>query len=270
MKQKYLYPLLFILVTVSLYYIEKYVDRQTEVYPKTTGKGPDYSEFDATFLPISTTGIIVNHSGYSLSYSEDHEQAEWVAYELKKTQLSKNEFERPYFVQDRDISTGSADYRNYRNSGFDRGHLCPAGDRSYNYEVYHETFLTSNISPQQHDFNSGIWNRLEQKIRYWARRYDGVYVITGGVLEDDLNTIGEERVAVPREFFKIVLDASNGRYKAIAFLIPNKPSDSSFFEFVVTIDTIEEKTGIDFFPGLSEKIEKDLESSIDLKAWGKK
>ena len=180
MNRKYLYPLLIIVVTVLLYYADNYVDRQNEDYPKTAGNEYNYEEFNSSFLPKSTTGDIVNHSAFSLSYSEAHEQAEWIAYELQKDHLSKNEFDRPYFVQDRSVKTGSADFRNYKNSGYDRGHLCPAGDRRYDYDAYHETFLTSNISPQDHDFNAGIWNRLEQKVRYWAKRYDGVYVVTGG------------------------------------------------------------------------------------------
>jgi endonuclease G len=270
MNRKYLYPIIIILVTAILYFVEKYVDRENEDYPETAGTKTKYHEFDTSFLPASTTGVIVNHSSFSLSYSEAHEQAEWVAYELRKEHLSRNDFERPYFIQDRSISSVSADYRNYKNSGYDRGHLCPAGDRRYDYDAFHETFLTSNISPQDHDFNSGIWNRLEQKARYWASRYDGVYIVTGGILDDDLKRIGEEAVSVPEEFYKIILDSSNGNYKAIAFLIPNRPSEASIYEFVVSIDSIEARTGIDFFPNLVDSVELALESGSDLNAWGKK
>lgn len=270
MNRKYLYPLLIIIVTVALFYTEKYIDKQNEDYPEVAGGKTDYTEFDETFLPSSTTGTVVTHSYFSLSYNEKHEQAEWVAYELKMEQLSKNNFKRPYFVEDRSVKSGSADWRNYKNSGYDRGHLCPAGDRRFDYKAYHETFLTSNISPQNHDFNSGIWNRLEQKVRYWAQQYDGVYVVTGGILKNGLETIGDEQVSVPKEFYKIVLDKYNGKYRAIAFLIPNRPSDKSFYEYAVSIDAIEEKTGIDFFPKLPENIEKELESEVNLKAWGKK
>lgn len=272
MNRKYLYPILVILVTIALYYIEKYVDRENEAYPKTSSATTDFSssEFDESFLPSSTTGVIVKHGYFALSYSEEHEQAEWVAYELSEKHLSKNEIERPYFVEDRLVKTKSADYRNYKNSGYDRGHLCPAGDRRFSFDAYHETFLTSNISPQNNEFNAGVWNSLEQKVRFWAEKYKGVYVITGGVLKNGLETIGDEKVSVPEEFYKIIVDASDGNYKAIAFLIPNEPANKSFYDYVVTIDTIEEKTGIDFFPKLSEEIEKNLESTIYLKAWGKR
>ncbi|MFT5981718.1 MAG: endonuclease G [Ulvibacter sp.] len=272
MKRKYGYTIIIVIITIGLYYAENYVDKFNEDYPdnNSTEASRVTSAFDDSFLPTSTTGVIVKHAYYSLSYSETHEQAEWVAYELKKEHLKKNNFERPYFVEDRSVKTKSANYKNYKNSGYDRGHLCPAGDRKFSYNAYHETFLTSNISPQNHDFNAGVWNSLEQKIRFWAEKFDGVYVITGGVLKNGLKRIGEEEVAVPQEFYKIVIDVSEGGYKAIAFLIPNRPTDKSFYEYAVAIDEIEHKTGINFFSNLSRNIEKELESSNTMKPWRKR
>lgn len=255
---------------MGLYYAEDYINLDDNIFSDNSSSIEAYSEeFDASFLPISTTGAIVTHNSYTFSYSEKHEQAEWVAYELKQSDLSNNSFERPYFNEDKSVKTQSADWRNYKKSGYDRGHLCPAGDRKYTYEAYKETFLTSNISPQDREFNAGIWNRLEQKVRFWADKYDGVYVVTGGVLKGDMETIGYEDVSVPNEFYKIVVDVTDGKHKAISFLIPNKPSNKSFYEYVVSIDEIEAKTGIDFFADLPDSIEDKLERTIDLKAWGR-
>jgi endonuclease G len=267
MNRKYLYPLLIILVTAALYYGEKYADKKNEDYPKTTNANTSYSEFDDRFLPTSTTGVLVSHQYFTLSYAEDHEQAEWVAYELQKSQLKNSDFKRPYFVQDRSVSSGSADWRNYKNSGYDRGHLCPAADREFDYDAYHETFLTSNISPQNREFNGGIWNKLEQKTRYWAKKHDGLFVITGGVLEAGLSTIGDENVSVPKEFYKIIFDKRNDENKVIAFLIPNKPTEKSFYEYTVSVDEIEAKTGIDFFSQFSETVQEKFESGVDRKGW---
>ncbi len=269
MNNRKTYTLLLVVTVIGLYYLERYVSKNNIKYPEVTTPKTETGEFDNSYLPTSTTGTIVHHTFYSLSYNESFEQAEWVAYELQKKQLSKNEFERPYFVQDKKVKTKSADWRNYKNSGYDRGHLCPAGDRRFAYDAFHETFLTSNISPQNHDFNAGIWNKLEQKTRYWAKKYDGVYVVTGGVLKKGLPTIGDEKVAVPQYFYKIIVDASNKKHKAIAFLIPNQPVENSFYQYVVTIDEIEKQTGIDFFQQLPDDIENIMESTIDLKAWGK-
>ncbi|MCB0382174.1 MAG: DNA/RNA non-specific endonuclease [Psychroserpens sp.] len=219
------------------------------------------------FLPSSTTGQVVHHDNYSLSYSETHEQAEWVAYELKKTHLSNTNFKRPYFEIDEAVKTGAAHWRNYKNSGYDRGHLCPAGDRRFSKEAHDETFLTSNISPQEHQFNSGIWNTLEQKVRYWASKYDGVFVVTGGVLKGKMKTIGEEAVSVPNQFYKVLIDTNTGTPKMIAFLIPHEDSNEPLYKFVVSVDEIEALTGIDFFAELEDRIENKLEASSSYKDW---
>ena len=214
------------------------------------------STYSYSYLPTSTTKQIVKHKYYTLSYSEKFEQAEWVAYKLKKEYLKNNDFKRPYFIEDPKVSTGSADWRNYKKSGYDKGHLCPAGDMEFSEDAYNDTFYTSNISPQKHDFNSGIWNRLEQKTRYWAGKYNDIYIVTGGILKDSDKKIGTEKVAVPKYFYKIILAKAGKEHKAIAFLVPNENSDNSIYDFVVSIETLEKMTGIDFFPNL-----KNLKSS---------
>lgn len=225
----------------------------------------DTTAFD--YLPSSTNNQIVVHDNYTLSYMEEYEQAEWVAYELKKEDISNSNFNRPFFIEDSKVKTGSADWKNYKRSGFDKGHLCPAGDRKYTKKAFDETFLTSNISPQKHGFNDGVWNRLEQKVRYWATKYDNVYVVTGGLLEKGLTTIGKEDVAVPNYFYKVILDNSNGNFKMIGFLVPAIDSDEPLYSFVVPVDEIEKRTGIDFFPKLDDKSEVILEKNSDYKSW---
>ena len=216
-------------------------------------------------LPSSTTGQIVTHDYYTLSYYEKYEQAEWVAYDLQKAHLSKIKRKRPYFEKDGKVTTKSAHYKAYKNSGYDKGHLCPAGDRRFSKKAHNETFLTSNISPQKHDFNAGIWNRLEQKTRYWANKYDGVYVVTGGILTDNLKTIGRDKVSVPTQFYKIIFDYTEP--KAIAFIIPHKESNKALYKFTTSIDHIEQLTGIDFFAALPDTLENRLESSDSYKDW---
>ncbi|KAF2334423.1 DNA/RNA non-specific endonuclease [Flavobacterium daemonense] len=216
------------------------------------------SLYTISYLPTSTTGQIVKHKYYTLSYNEKFEQAEWVAYELKKEYLKNGDYKRPYFIEDPKVTTGSADWRNYKKSGYDKGHLCPARDMEFNESAYNDTFYTSNISPQDHDFNSGIWNRIEQKTRYWAGKYNDIYIVTGGILKDSDKKIGTENVAVPQYFYKIIVAKSGKEHKAIAFLVPNEFSYKSIYDFVVPIETVEKMTGIDFFPNL-----KNLKSSKD-------
>lgn len=217
-------------------------------------------------LPTTTTGQVVKHDYYTLSYAERYEQAEWVAYWLKPSS-GKTNFKRPYFTADPKVATHSADYRNYKNSGYDKGHLCAAADMKFSKEAFDDTFYTSNISPQKHDFNDGVWNRLEEKSRYWAGKYNALYVVTGGVLSGKLKTIGREKVAVPDYFYKILLQGKPGSYNVIAFLVPHHNSQEPLYKFVVSIDAIEKATGIDFFPQLDDATENALEKNTDYKAW---
>ncbi|AEH01343.1 DNA/RNA non-specific endonuclease [Lacinutrix sp. 5H-3-7-4] len=266
MSKKTTYSILTALILIAVYSFNLYSEKQAQQEVVNTGKKVK-SNTNEYFLPTSTTGQVVHHDGYSLSYSELHEQAEWVAYELKKSHLSNTNFKRPYFEIDNAVKTKAAHWRNYKKSGYDRGHLCPAGDRKYSKAAHDETFLTSNISPQKHNFNAGVWNRLEQKVRYWASKYNGVFVVSGGILKGKMKTIGDEKVAVPNQFYKIVIDNNNGKTKMLAFLMNHEASNLPLYKFVVPVDTIEKLTGIDFFAELDDNIENSLEASGSFKNW---
>ena len=223
------------------------------------------SVFD--FLPTSNTNKIVKHDYYTLSYNEKYEQAEWVAYQLKSEMITQNHFNRPFFIEDNLVPTHSADWRDYKKSGFDKGHLCPAGDMKFSKKAFDDTFFTSNISPQKHDFNDGVWNRLESKVRYWAQKNNSIYVVTGGVLQENLPEIGRENVAVPNAFYKVLLKNDGGNYKMIAFLVPSQDSDEPLYKFVISTDELEKLTGINFYPALPDSLENVLEKNKDYKDW---
>jgi endonuclease G len=255
--------------TFFLFYIESCKEVSLDEQSTTPSISDEVFSTDFNYLPSSTTNQIIEHQFYTLSYSELHEQAEWVAYELKKEYISSRNLKRPYFNQDAKVETKSADWRNYKNSGYDKGHLVPAGDMKFSEDAFTDTFFTSNISPQLASFNNGVWNRLEQKVRYWAEKYDGIYVIAGGVLESELRTIGEEEVAVPNYFYKVLLDTdeTTNHVKMIAFLVPHEGSNQPLYEFVVSVDELEQLTGIDFFPNISNQLETELERKSDYKSW---
>lgn len=227
----------------------------------------DKTEIPDFFIPASTTGVIVSHNHYSLSYHEAYEQAEWVVYTLKKEHLTYDARRRPDFIEDPYVRSKSADWRNYRRSGYDRGHLCPAGDRRFSELAYKETFYTSNISPQDPEFNAGIWNELEKQIRYWSKRYGTLHVVTGGVLEPGLKRIGEEGVSVPHAYYKIVGRGNSKDLTVLGFVIPNKPGDSPLQEFLVPVDRIEELTGINFFQELPDREEEEMEKKVMRETW---
>jgi len=266
-KKAIAYPLLVLLLSLIIYILNPYSDTKEKVKKSASSNSSSSDSLPFNYLPTSTTGQIIKHDFYTLSYNEKAEQAEWVAYELTKAQLGRTHRKRPYFIRDKKVKTRSADYRNYKKSGYSKGHLCPAGDRKFSKEAFKETFLTSNISPQKLDFNAGVWNRLEGKVRYWASKNKRLYVVTGGVLTSNLKTIGREEVAVPKQFYKILLDYTEPQIKAIAFLMPHQNSKKPLFKFVVSIDEIEQLTGIDFFPALPDDLEEKLESTSNYKNW---
>lgn len=205
---------------------------------------------------------IHTYSSFSLCYRESYELAEWVCYELTREELAKNVRRSNAFRPDENITTGSAELEDYRNSGYDRGHLAPSGDMLFSAQANSECFLLSNITPQNASFNSGIWNELENQVRRWAEQYGRVFVITGPVLEKsaaEYETIGKNKVVVPEYFYKIVLtpvyaddeDAASPRdcerIIVSAYIIPNKKCSDRFWNYKVPVSEVERRTGLDFF-----------------------
>lgn len=218
-------------------------------------------------IPELTHGdsLFVAHEAYSLSYNEDHEQANWVAYKLLREKCIKNAARSNRFVVDKKVKTGTANNADYLKSGYDRGHLAPAADMAWSEISMQESFYYSNMSPQTPGFNRGIWKNLEDQVREWAKQYDSIYIVTGPILTDSLPTIGPNKVSIPAYYYKVVADIN--LKKGIAFLLPNNSSSLSLQSFVVSIDDIESLTGINFFPLLTETDEYHIESLYCIPCW---
>ena len=222
------------------------------------------------FWPESTLPVF-HHSTFTLAYDEDHEQVRWVAHILTREQLDRKFVKRTdWYEADPSIPTGSAEFYDYKGSGYTKGHLVPSGDRAWSRKVNEETFLMSNISPQDYHFNSGVWRELEENIRDWARTNEQLYLVTGPVFGTDAPTIGKNVVTVPEAFFKVVLDLELPERKAIGFVIPNEKTDLPLEDFAMPIDAVEEMTGIDFYDLLitDDEMEAELESEFDIELWG--
>lgn len=219
------------------------------------------------YLPTSTTNQIIKHTYYTLSYSEKNEQAEWVAYELTEERVAGNVKRTDNFRIDPVVTTGSSTPEDYKGSPYDRGHLAPAADMKFNSTAMSECFYMSNMSPQVPSFNRGIWQQLEAQVRTWAVAYKDIYIVTGGILKYTMGEIGSNRVSVPKYFYKVVLDYTEPDIKAIALLLPNEKGTKQLEEYVITIDSIETLTGIDFFPALPDPLENELESSVHPEKW---
>ena len=212
----------------------------------------------------SFNGDLITHSHFSLSYVEDHEQAEWVYYKLNPILLKGSSKRTNNFRVDLKVKTGSAEISDYKKSGYDRGHLAPAADMKFSKISMSESFFMSNMSPQKPSFNRGGWKKLESLVRFWAEDSE-IHIVTGGILNKSLNKIGGNRVSVPDYFYKIIFDTHD--CKMIGFVMPNKKITHELESYIKTIDEIENLTGIDFFYDLEDHIENELESEVNVTKW---
>lgn len=211
---------------------------------------------------------VIEHTGYTVSYNSDWCTPNWVAYELTKDETYGHEERTDHFDPDPDVKGVCPTYRDYSRSGYDRGHMAPAGDMKWDETAMQESFYLSNICPQDHNLNKGDWNTLEEKARYWARKYGSLYIVCGPIMSNNPETIGANNVAVPDGFYKVFLTQSNGEWKAIGFYFDNKPGSGNIRDYCKSVDDIERMSGIDFFPNLDDAIEDHIESSFSASSWG--
>ena len=245
------------------------VENKSEVYADSSPvkKAKAYNIPHLEIPRTSGNDKIITHTGYSLLYNEKHEQASWVAYELTKEETNKRFNRSNKFITDPLVTTGSANNADYAGSGYDRGHMAPAADMSWSSTTMAESFYYSNMSPQNGNFNRGIWKSLEELVRTWAIEDGAVYVITGPVLTNGLPTIGSDQVSVPKYYYKVILDYTEPGIKGIGFLLPNAGTKQPLRSFAVSIDSVESVTGIDFFPLLPDEQESYIEKTLSVNAW---
>ena len=224
-----------------------------------TADNDNYLLSDFSFLPEYDTSSFVIHNYYSLSYNEENEQAEWVAYSIKPAYLESRFERRNIFREDTLVRSGTATNRDYSRSGYDRGHLVPAGDMSFDSIALEESFYYSNISPQLAGFNRGVWKRLEEYTRDHSLYYDSLIVISGPVINSSAEGIGENRVSIPASFYKILIQFKGNNVSVTSYLLPHESSRSDLSEYLVSVDSIEALTGIDFLYDLPDKLENRLE-----------
>jgi len=211
---------------------------------------------------------VANHSMISIGYNEKHEQPNWVAHMITSDILAGRVKRTNDFRVDSLIPSGTAVTEDYWDSGYDRGHLAPSADFRWSRKALSESYFYSNMSPQLPEFNRGIWAEFENEVREWAIYCKELYVVTGGILEDGLPTIGKQnQVSIPKYFYKVLLDYQEPELKGIGFLFPHKGGNEPVLSFAVPIDSIEKLSGVDFFYQLPDDIEEKLESTLDLDKW---
>jgi endonuclease G len=227
------------------------------------------------FLPLSLPGqahryspeaknILVENAFYRLDFDTVHKQPAWVCYMLTQSHITGGTPRASSFRNCRQGDVASATNADYKGSGYDKGHLCPAADMKHSREAMAATFQMWNMSPQEPSFNRGGWSRLEALVRsYIEAETDTLFVVTGPVFINNKGTIGAGNVTVPGFYYKALYCPRRG---GIGFLMPNRKIDGQLQSWQVSIDLIEAFTGIDFFPQLPDERENEIESQTTW--WG--
>ncbi len=254
------------LVMVVLYFVGRYV--VTDVYSANRAKrdSAEIARLEEVKFPATTDNMKIVYKGFTVYFNSRHHVPNCVIYELTGAE-TEGEYPRyKNFLTDEQVA-GCANPWDYTHSGYTRGHMAPAADMKWDREAMKESFYMTNICPQKTALNSGGWNKLENKVRDWARRDSAIIVATGPILSDNMPTIGESRVAVPEHFYKVVFAPYASPERAIAFIYPNGSCKGNVSKYAVTVDEVERLTGIDFFSSLDDDTEEQIESHINLLQW---
>ena len=232
------------------------------------------------FITHTTKRNGKDYPTYSLEYSYKYKHSYWIAYHFDNTtggNVGRNEAYKP----DPELpSQYAAKHNDYTNSGYTRGHLCASSDRQYSKEANQQTFYMSNISPQSgNGFNQSgsAWNTGEDKVQAWgyniSRSTDTLYVVKGGTIgEGMIKGYIKNEIAIPKYFFMAVLFRSGDNYKAIGFYMPHEnlkddPDKKDPKKYLMSIDALEQETGIDFFHNLPDNIENTVEATYNVNDW---
>ncbi|MBN2213226.1 MAG: DNA/RNA non-specific endonuclease [Bacteroidales bacterium] len=209
---------------------------------------------------------IVRHQYYTLSFVEGYELASWVAYELTAEEASGSLDFKEKYTEDPLISTGSATRKDYKKSGYVPGQLAPVEDMRFSEAAVTESFYLSNVVPQKLAFNKYTWRKINDIIREWAKESGSLLVAGGPVLADaPFPAFGPGKVSIPSRFYKVVLDIKGK--KGMGIVVKNSMSSGSLKPFAMSIDKVEEITGIDFFHSLPDDLENEIESQYNDSDW---
>lgn len=211
---------------------------------------------------------LITHLGYTVSYNKDWKIPNWVAYELTATEVVGEVPRDDKFMPDPQVpAKESAVTLDYKGSGYDRGHMAPAADMKWSKQAMSESFYLSNICPQNHNLNAGIWKSLEDQTRDLAVQKGNIYVVCGPIVSAPYQTIGEGKVVVPDGFYKVLLQKNDAEWHAIAFKFDNISGRRLLSTYALSVDELEALTGIDFFPQLPDDVEQKIEREVDFAQW---
>lgn len=237
--------------------------------PKSREITPDQLEYSLLQVttPADLDQQLLEYTGMLISFNPSRHIPNWVSWELTADKAKGDEPRTNSFMADPSVP-GSADPKDYRHSGFDRGHMAPAGDMKWSDQAMKESFFMTNICPQDNKLNTGAWRKLEESCRRWAVRDSAIVIVCGPIPTDPVDMkIGTNQVWVPRRFFKAMISPYTNPPRGIAFIMPNTYIKGGIQNSAVSIDEVERITGYDLFPALPDDVENAIESQCNFNQW---
>lgn len=218
-------------------------------------------------MPAGVSDTLVRYGeAFAVYFNSTRGIADCAAYELVNNELYGTAERTGEFARDEGVE-GCPSPADYAGSGMDRGHLVPAADLKWDEEAMRQSFMLTNVAPMQKPLNEGGWAKLEEKVREWTARDSALLVFTGPVVSESDTTLSSGRVTVPSAYYKVVMAPCVRPMRAIAFIYPNGHSGGRLRQYAVSVDEVEHRTGLDFFPWLSRDEQDRLESPVNLDAW---
>lgn len=206
---------------------------------------------------------------YAVEWDTSKKAQRWSCYQLYESVLQSNTsrsgstYPNDFFLPDNLQFAVDP----YKGNGYDHGHICPSADRLSAEECNAQTFFLTNMQPQTHSFNAGIWSRMEDQVRTWAEAFDTLYVCKGGTIDSEDMIISyisndEETIPVPKYFFMALLGKSGNSYSALGFWVEHASigTKTPLTDFVVNISQLEQLTSINFFHNLPDNVEQSVET----------
>jgi endonuclease G len=212
------------------------------------------------------TDLVLDRDGYSLGYSYERKTALWVSYIISKRSIGIDVDRGDCFEADPEIPEK---YRvqpdDFRNTGYDKGHLAPNAAIDFSRRSNNQTFLMSNIALQDPKLNRQAWGSLEGIIRGWTETKGKLVVITGPLYDDEPERIND--IPLPKSFYKIVYSFKHQR--CIGFILPNEPVRANqLWTHAMSVSEVEKETGYQFFSKLGRRGQK-IKGELNVSWWKK-
>lgn len=201
-------------------------------------------------IPKEYPNQIIRRKAYTLSYNSSTKAPNWVAWCLISSHTSGYVRRKNHdFQEDTDVPVPRATTKDwdYNSTGYQKGHMCPAGDNKWDAEAMAQTFLLSNICQQDGNLNEHDWEELEDRCRQWANEYGDIYIICGPLFySSHYKTLGKNKVAVPDAFYKVIFRLKPSP-QTLGFIYPNNGQSHPLEHYLMSVGDVERKTKFIFF-----------------------